>query len=482
MQPPLNTGNPSPGEIFSYFFDTEVLKLLSSSTNKNAARNLQRGKKFAWTDVTPAEMRKYLGMLLYTAVMIFPKMSDYWRRKTIFHVSFPATVMTRDRFFAIAANIHISDPTEDGQSEKKKGTKDYDCLHCIRPLLEMMRTRCMSVYHPRQHISVDERMVSTKAKEKPTNWGFRFFAAANVNGYTVDFKLYTGKYKSAAGKGLSFDVVTSLINKDFLGSGYIIYCDNFYTSPLLFRYLSKQGFGACGTYRKGIEGVPSTEENALTKKSPRGSMRWIRNEELLFVKWRDTREVSICTNVHTAYSGDTVLQLQKGEDGQCRRIHVPRPTAVADYNRYMAGVYTSTQMLGTHSVHRKTRKWYVTVFQHFLDIAVTNSYIIHKEVCASQQLNHMSRQDFQEKLCAHLLCVSHKPERTPPTHDHLPVPTASGCRVEKSQRASKGRRQCTMCKRSTPWKCEECDVGLCLQPDRNCFMLYHKDPETPEHL
>lgn len=89
----------------------------------------------------------------------------------------------------------------------------------------------MSIYHPKQHISVDERMVATKVrlaikqymKAKPTKWGLKFFVLADVNGYTVDFSLYTRKSTSASGEGLSFDVVTTLINKDFLGSGYVIY-------------------------------------------------------------------------------------------------------------------------------------------------------------------------------------------------------------------------------------------------------------------
>lgn len=87
----------------------------------------------------------------------------------------------------------------------------------------------------------------------------------DVNGYTVDYKLYTGKTNAASGKGLSFDVVTRLVKKDYLGSGYIVSCGNFYTSPLLFRHLSQQGFGACGTHRQGRVGVPTTQENALNK-------------------------------------------------------------------------------------------------------------------------------------------------------------------------------------------------------------------------
>ena len=113
--------------------------------------------------------------------------------------------------------------------------------------MEMIQLNCKAIYHPRQHLAVNERMAGTKAK--PTKWELKFFVLAATNGYTIDFKLYTGKSMTASGKGLAFDVVAGLIDKGNLGSGYIVYTDNFYTSPLLYRHLSQQGFGACGTYR-----------------------------------------------------------------------------------------------------------------------------------------------------------------------------------------------------------------------------------------
>ena len=58
--------------------------------------------------------------------------------------------------------------------------------------------------------------------------------------------------------------------------------------------------------------------------------------------------------------------------------------------KYMGGVDTSDLMLSTNSVHHKTKKSYITVFQHFLVIAVTNNYIIYKEQCTSQQQKHES--------------------------------------------------------------------------------------------
>ncbi|KAL2102091.1 hypothetical protein ACEWY4_003852 [Coilia grayii] len=269
-------------------------------------------------------------------------------------------LMSRDSFRAIVSNLHMSDPKDTAVNDLKRSTKEYN------------------------HLQKASLPIKQYMKAKPTKWGLKFFVLVDVNGHTVDYRLYTGKNGATTGKGLSFDVVTTLVNKDYLGSGYTVYCDNFYSSPHLFHHRSQQGFGACGTYRTNRAGMPKTQDNALKADAARGSIRWIRDGELLFIKWMDTREVSILTTVHPVYTGETVMRWQQNADGVYNRVAVPRPTAISEYNKYMGGVDTSDQMLGTASVHRKTKRWPTTVLQHMLDIAVTNSFITHKELMTKQ--------------------------------------------------------------------------------------------------
>ncbi len=109
--------------------------------------------------------------------------------------------------------MHLSDPAEDAANDWKKGTDEYECLHRIRPLYDSLRVACKAVYHPDKNLSVDERIVATKArislkqyiKNKPTKWGIKLFVLCDSNGYTVDFNIYTGKSSVVSGKGLSFD-------------------------------------------------------------------------------------------------------------------------------------------------------------------------------------------------------------------------------------------------------------------------------------
>ncbi|KAK2899637.1 hypothetical protein Q8A73_012766 [Channa argus] len=139
-------------------------------------------------------------------------------------------------------------------------------------------------------------MVATKAKtgmtqymrDKPTKWGLNLFALPDSsNGYTVDFNVYWGKSQTSSEHGLAYEAVMKLIQPALLGTGYHVYMDNFYTSPKLFMDLHDVKYGACGTYRENRRGCTKGRENAISKKSDRGTIRWIREGPLIFVKWMD---------------------------------------------------------------------------------------------------------------------------------------------------------------------------------------------------
>ncbi|KAM3860425.1 piggyBac transposable element-derived protein 4-like [Diretmus argenteus] len=395
--------------------------------------------------------------------------------------------MTRDRFMVLSWNIHLSDPEEDVMNDQKKGTPHHDKLFKIRPLVDDIRNACQANYHPKRDLSVDERMVATKAKtgmtqymkDKPTKWGIKMFVLAeSSSGYTINFNVYTGKSQRPSVHGLSYDAVMDLIDPSYLGTGYNIYVDNFYTSPTLFLHLAGMKYGACGTYRENRKGCPKERANALTKKSERGSVRWIREGPLVFVKWMDTREVSVSSTIHPAFSGEAVRRRIKDGDGSWSVKDIPCPTPIIAYNKHMGGVDLSDQLIQYYSTHRRSARWYRTMFLHFVDIATTNAYILHCELRNTQQVQHMTHKNFMVELVSQLCGVSSTGVPINRSSPHVPVAiTVAGNANEK---ATKGRRICQHChqmhnKRNlTPWKCKSCDVALCVILDRNCFEEWHR--------
>ncbi|XP_059384611.1 piggyBac transposable element-derived protein 4-like [Carassius carassius] len=469
----------TPMSLFKKFFSDTAVTTLCQNTNAQAARACAKGHKYKWTDVSISELYCYFGLLFYMAMVKLSSITDYWRQNNLFSVPFPATIMSRDRYRTISWNLHMSNPDADQDNDKKRGTAEHDRLFRVRPLMDTIRLACKAIYQPRKNLAVDERMVACIAntgmtqymKAKPTKWGFKLFVLADSsNGYTADFAVYTGKNHFPTGHGLSYDAVTSLLDRTVLGSGYHVYMDNFYTSPKLLRDLFALKFGACGTYRDNRKDCPRNAANSLTKKSVRGSIRWIRDKDLVFVKWMDTREVSVCSTIHAAYTGDNVQRRAKTQNGW-RKKSFPCPAPVTAYNQHMGGVDLSDQLLQYYSTQHKTMKWYRKLFLHFLDIAASNAYILHKELYGT-----MTHKEFMEELIAELCGVSQKipPKRT--SADHEPIPGS-----EQPSGATAGRRTCVLCKvkhgkrQDTPWKCQACDVHLCVQLKRNCFLEWHRD-------
>ena len=120
-------------------------------------------------------------------------------------------LMSRNRFEAISAFFHVVTPQEELENAQHP-------LKKILPLHTHMKMKCRELYQPLQQISVDERMVKSKArtkfrqymKDKPCKWGFKYWVMSDPTGHTCDFNLYCGAAQSAGSEnGLAYDVVMS---------------------------------------------------------------------------------------------------------------------------------------------------------------------------------------------------------------------------------------------------------------------------------
>ncbi|XP_068567600.1 piggyBac transposable element-derived protein 4-like [Cebidichthys violaceus] len=473
----------SPLSLFQLFFSTTVVRKIIKNTNANAVKRKQAGMKFKWEVLTMKDFYIFLSIIVFTGLVTVHHRSDYWRKKWPYNFQFPGDSMTRERFEAIFWSLHLSDPKEDEENDKKKNTAEYDRLFKIKPLYTQMVNACKAHFQPHQNLSIDERMVASKArisfkqymKNKPIKWGYKLFVLADSSiGYTWNFFVYSGKGESTTGRGLSYSSVMDLMPFRHLGSGYMLYTDNFYTSPALFNKLLKKNIGCCGTIRANQLGFLKTQTNALPKKAERGDMRWIKSGKLLFVKWMDSREVTMCSTVHQAYSGQMVTRKVK-EAGVWDTKSIPVPDSIVDYNRSMGGVDLSDALIGSYTVHHKTMKWYKTFFYHFMDIAVVNSFLLHKELFKLRQdptqTKPFTHKTFREQLAKEML------EFGESSADTLPKPNSITCMPMFFERDC--RKYCKRCRDAgmsrvkTSTYCRKCTVPLCLTSKKNCFQLWH---------
>uniref|UniRef100_A0A3Q1HBI0 Uncharacterized protein n=1 Tax=Anabas testudineus TaxID=64144 RepID=A0A3Q1HBI0_ANATE len=372
-----------------------------------------------------------------------------------------------------------------GWSTQKKMKKK----NSAEPLYTEMVKACKAHFQPYPNLFIGERMVITRGsvstkqyiKDKPTKWGYKLFVLADSSsGYTWNFFVYSGQSRSPTGNSLSYSAAMDLLPFPLLGSGYRLFTDSFYTSPTLFTDLSEKTIGCCGIIRRNRTGFPQTKTNVLPQKAEKGDIRWIRTGKLLFVNWMDTRQVTMWSTVHQTYSGQTVRRKVR-EAGVWKNKLIPVPDCIVDYNKNMGDVDLSHALCGSYSIRHKTTKWYKTLFYHFVDIAVTNSYFLHKELFkfnqGPTQKKPLTHKTFREQLVKELLEFAEGSAATPPPPPPPPNTTCMPATFDSEE--GRARKHCKRChdagapRVKTAVYCRECRVPLCLSSKKNCFQLWH---------
>ncbi len=128
-----------------------------------------------------------------------------------------------------------------------------------------------------------------------------------------------------------------------------MYMDNFYTSPGFLLDLLEKKILACGTIRSHVQGFPRTRANELSEKAQRGSICWIREGKLLFVRWMDTNMVSMCSTIHKPYDGATVSRRVRNPKKEWEKRQITTSATARDYNKYIGGVDLSDALIGYYT-------------------------------------------------------------------------------------------------------------------------------------
>ena len=379
-----------------------------------------------------------------------------------------------------------------------RGQDGFDPLYKIRPIYDVLSTRFRTVYIPSQHVCIDEAMVPWKGRltfkqyipSKPDRFGVKLYSLCESDtSYLVDFDIYTaGDYvpnphadQFELNQGHSFDVVMGLLRRaHLLNQGYILYTDNFYSSPTLFDHLSAEDTMGVGTARAHRREMPKAFKSKLKKNSSIFRQR----NNLLAMKWVDKRDVVMLSTIHTnkMMITDKVNRI----DGR----PILKPSCVVDYNQHMGGVDTSDQLAKYYCFSRKSLKWWVKLFFYMMNLAATNAYVLYR--LNNRSPRRLCQEDFRKEL-ARSLIESHtypKPVRGRRAQVDLPARLTerhfpSHIPPKPGAKCLRPRRPCVVCninsgKRARPgdsrkrtetsYWCRWCRKALCVV---TCFERYH---------
>ena len=144
-------------------------------------------------------------MNVMMGIHILPCVENYWSTDDKLNVPCISRLMSRTQFEKLGQYLHLN-----GRSNYvTRGQPGFDPLFKVRPLLEIFREQCSSMYKPGRAISIDEAMIKFNGrlffkqymKSKPTPWGIKVLCSADpTSGYLLDFNIYTGKAQQPINK------------------------------------------------------------------------------------------------------------------------------------------------------------------------------------------------------------------------------------------------------------------------------------------
>ena len=213
-----------------------------------------------WSPITVQDIKAYFGFMIIMGIVNLPPVPDYWKNDELYHYSPIANRISRNRFLEISRFLHFVD----NDTLSRPGSDNYDRLGKVRPVINHLAEKILSLYEPNCQLSIDEGMIKYKGRSsmkqymplKPTKRGLKVWMRGDgIYGYVSEFQVYTGKEESTE-KGLSTRVVQDL-TRSIAGKHHHIYCDNYFSSINLFLDLLQQDTYACGTLRSNRKGFPS---------------------------------------------------------------------------------------------------------------------------------------------------------------------------------------------------------------------------------
>lgn len=329
-----------------------------------------------WADMTELDMWRIFGTVLLMGIIRKPTLHSYWTTSDLFSTPQFNRIIPRDLFKRQLGALHFVDNDLPQDSRPK--------LFKLGKVFDLIAERFSAVYHPGQHICIDESLVAWRGNlsmrqyipSKRTRFGIKLFVLCDsANGYISRMRIYIGDEKDrakAAGRSITENIVLTLI-EGMTGLGHILFMDNYYNSPDLTVKLAASATHVCGTLRVDRKGVPKQlQKNSQGTKLKKGESTYFSNDKMLIGCWHDKKCINIISTLHSDFN--MVDSGKRNRDGSTKLIPKPIP----DYNKYMGGVDRSDQVMHYYDPARRAMKWYKKFFFHLLDVSTctVNSRIL----------------------------------------------------------------------------------------------------------
>lgn len=491
----------TPFQFFSYFFTDDLLNTIVEETLRYSI-SINPDKPF---NVSKTDIHRYMGILIITTVMTASNIRMYWNPK--FGLTLIQNTMSVNHFEKIRQHLHFNNNAK----LIPQNQPGHDKLFKIRPVIDTLVKQFSSI-PLEERLAVDEQMCASKGRhhlrqympDKPHKYGYKFFILCGMSGYAYNFEIYTGTENNPAEKdlGASSNTVVRLTRIVPENKNHKLFFDNYYTSLRLMTYLKTKGILCLGTVRS--DRIPNSKlPNLKTVKEinsvPRGTIyEYVANvddSEVSSLMWVDNK----CVRLMSTYAGtNPISSVPRYRRASKESEMIPCPNVVLQYNRHMGGVDLMDSLLGRYKIKMRSRKWYLRIFYHLVDLSVINAWLLYLRVMKEKgddgKTTKLKLAEFRLEL-GETMCRMGKYEKTKRGRPSLTPSPVGPVKKKKSLAVSAvpqdvrydqlshwivhTDRSCKQRCKMTGWKgfsvfeCNKCKVALCVNKKNNCFYLYH---------
>ncbi|KAK3771927.1 hypothetical protein RRG08_053908 [Elysia crispata] len=175
------------------------------------------------------------------------------------------------------------------------------------------------------------------------------------------------------------------------------------------KFLRERGMHYIGTVRENrLKGCSLRPEKEI-RKEPRGVSDSCLEVDsgTLAERWYDNKKMDVITS----YVGTEPMTMVKRFVKAKTMIEVPCPAVSAAYNENMGGVDLLDSLTALFKAKLKTRRWYLYIFYHTLNMAVATSWLRYRRQCHLMSLPRIELCQFQADVAESLVIYMRKPGR-----------------------------------------------------------------------
>uniref|UniRef100_A0A3P9CMK6 PiggyBac transposable element-derived protein domain-containing protein n=1 Tax=Maylandia zebra TaxID=106582 RepID=A0A3P9CMK6_9CICH len=255
---------------------------------------------------------------------------------------------------------------------------------------------------------------------------------------------------------LGAKVVTTLCQTITQPRLSVVFCDNYFTSFKLVQHLDTSlGVKCIGTVRPNRTGGATLMTDKELMKRGRRAFDYRSAEGVIAVKWFDNKCVNLLSNASGIMPLSTVKHWSKESKA---KVMIPCPSLIPAYNEHMGGIDLSDMLVHLYKTPAKSTRWYLPLFGYMLDLSIANSWLVYKRECGQLNQKPITLKRFR-------LAVAPSQPQPDVRYDcfgHWPL------HFDK-------RGRCNYCPKGVSrWKCQKCNVFLCLNASQECFAVYHQ--------